>query len=47
MWFLRDGMIAGGSLWEKDKWRLTAESLSKITAEKHVDEGLGEGEERR
>jgi hypothetical protein len=30
MWYLRDGLIAGGSLWQKDNWKLTQASIDKI-----------------
>ena len=30
MWYVRDGMIAGGSLWKKDRWRLSDLALQQI-----------------
>jgi hypothetical protein len=30
MWYLRDGTIAGGSMWKKGEWRLTQASRNKI-----------------
>jgi hypothetical protein len=30
MWYLYTGKVAGGSLWKKDEWNLTSESIKKI-----------------
>jgi hypothetical protein len=30
MWYVRDGMIAGGSLWKKDRWQLSDLALEEI-----------------
>jgi len=30
MWHLKDGLVAGGSLWKRGEWKLTEKSLQKI-----------------
>ena len=32
MWYVRDGRLGGGSLWNEKQWKLSEEALAKIRA---------------